>query len=450
MVRRRNSAAFLVEDTASAAFEEDALRSRMITGRECGNAKGVIVQLAKSAFKSIVRFSVWNPLVVLWLITLVTFELILPRIYISSCKWPIAETLLEDVHAIVLADPQLTDSFSYNQNPGLLLQLTQFYSDIYMRRNFAIITRTLKPRYVLFLGDLMDGGREWGMIFNKELQRFRKIFPPSDAKYYLVIHAYDRYERTFGPANYEFTIANHTFFAGMDDSFEPYIKAESFLSDITKQGLPTSTRILLTHGPYCGPLRNKPPIRQGAGRQYQNLVIEPLTDEILTKLKPSLVLSGDDHDDCVYRHESADYNAEEHSIKTFSWLQGNHFPGFAVLSLSPNPPFGLDKSLHIAKCALPPQIRFYIWYIVLAFITLVLSFFVARIRNSNGKGSAYTQIPLYVLRKDNNSEEDVAFEDKEETHAPFWKGIKEGAMVFLETCGIIIVPYVVVLMVDWM
>lgn len=54
---------------------------------------------------------------------------------------------------------QLTDRTSYNQKPGsLALRLTQFYSDIYMRRAFRSSVLGKKPDQIIFLGDLLDGG----------------------------------------------------------------------------------------------------------------------------------------------------------------------------------------------------------------------------------------------------------------------------------------------------
>lgn len=44
---------------------------------------------------------------------------------------------------------------------GILLKLSQFYTDLYMKRNWLFIQQILNPRMTIFLGDLMDGGREW-------------------------------------------------------------------------------------------------------------------------------------------------------------------------------------------------------------------------------------------------------------------------------------------------
>ena len=58
-----------------------------------------------------------------------------------------------------MSDPQLTDWYSYKQT-GLSLWLTEFYTDLFMRRSFRRLHNHLQPDAVLFLGDLMDGGRD--------------------------------------------------------------------------------------------------------------------------------------------------------------------------------------------------------------------------------------------------------------------------------------------------
>ena len=44
---------------------------------------------------------------------------------------------------------------------GLLLKLSQLYTDLYMKRNWLFMHKILHPKMTIFLGDLMDGGREW-------------------------------------------------------------------------------------------------------------------------------------------------------------------------------------------------------------------------------------------------------------------------------------------------
>jgi hypothetical protein len=62
---------------------------------------------------------------------------------------------------VIVADPQLTDEYSYPSRPGWILKPTEWLSDLFMWRNYLNLMNILKPDSVLFLGDLMDGGREW-------------------------------------------------------------------------------------------------------------------------------------------------------------------------------------------------------------------------------------------------------------------------------------------------
>ncbi|KAJ3413088.1 hypothetical protein HDV05_008542 [Chytridiales sp. JEL 0842] len=310
---------------------------------------------------------------------------------------------------------------------GILLSLTQFYSDIYMKRNFKLLTSSMKPDAVVFLGDIMDGGREWtdDSIFDAELQRLENVFPLDKMNlkgYYIagnhdigfgkhvVPHAYERFVKVFGPENHRFSIANHTFLAldtislSSGDPNSPFFKAsEDFLASVIPKVSNLDPIILLTHVPLyrpdgssCGPLRNKPTIRQGAGYQYQNLIVESISSYILSNIRPKLVLSGDDHDDCVYNHKIGTVDVVEHSIATFSWLQGNHFPGFAVMTLT-NPKSTKRTSADtftIEKCWLAPQIRIYMWYIALLIATVVGCFALAIQEQSQG----YSLLPLQQNR----------------------------------------------------
>lgn len=61
-------------------------------------------------------------------------------------------------HVLVLADPQILDSQSYPGRHPLLLWLTRVLVDGYLRKSWNAAMR-LKPDMVIFLGDMMDGGR---------------------------------------------------------------------------------------------------------------------------------------------------------------------------------------------------------------------------------------------------------------------------------------------------
>ncbi|KAK6437001.1 hypothetical protein LTR95_006809 [Oleoguttula sp. CCFEE 5521] len=84
--------------------------------------------------------------------------------HVKSCdwgtweKWPTGAT---PHHLVFIADPQLVDPHTYPGRPWPLSALTESYTDQYMARNFRLINEHLDPDSVVFLGDLLDGGREW-------------------------------------------------------------------------------------------------------------------------------------------------------------------------------------------------------------------------------------------------------------------------------------------------
>ncbi|KAI9326848.1 Metallo-dependent phosphatase-like protein [Obelidium mucronatum] len=360
----------------------------------------------------LINQAIYNPFRVLWVINVFVCEYLYARVYMYSCSWPKTDKDGTDTRVALIGDPQLTDAYSYRQH-GLLLWLTQFYSDVFMKRNFKLLNHIYKPDRILILGDIMDGGREWrdeyhAEYFDYELRRLKHIFllPQTEDKMIymagnhdigfgpqIIPQAYSRYQKIFGDPNFSLTIANHTFvcvdtlsYSGAPES--PYFqKVDKFVKEFSTTDSGNYPRILLTHVPLfrpdnspCGPLRNRPPIRQGRGYQYQNLIVEPLSEHILANIKPVLVLSGDDHDDCEYVHvrQADPVKVPEHSIATFSWLQGNIYPGFALLSLNGANNGLNDSSAHkIGKCSLPPQLLIYKWYIWLLVFTLVGCFILA-------------------------------------------------------------------------
>ncbi|KAF9418954.1 hypothetical protein BGZ94_009549 [Podila epigama] len=102
----------------------------------------------------------------LWCISLLSGESIVYWAMLRRCSWPknvhwdATHPQSTDIYRIaIIADPQLTDWYSYHQS-GFLLTLVQTYTDLYMRRSFSHLHRKLMPDAVLFLGDLLDGGRE--------------------------------------------------------------------------------------------------------------------------------------------------------------------------------------------------------------------------------------------------------------------------------------------------
>ncbi|KAG0341890.1 hypothetical protein BG000_007707 [Podila horticola] len=396
----------------------------------------------------------------LWCLALLSGEHVIYWAMIRRCSWPenehwnTAHDSLQDRYRIVLiADPQLTDWYSYKQT-GWILTLVQTYTDLFMRRSFAKLHHSLKPDAVLFLGDLNDGGRDtvdesvrvqnrgrfMERVFQSEYTAWNKDPVVVDAPNidtqqskeedeglldnsqeptnnnkvssqesvsrptYLVnkdipstaqereavrqagksvrlyvagnhdvgygndlIHNMAlRFKQDYGALNYEIQLGNHAVVV-LDtlslSAEDPAIRneAQMFLDQIGQES-PTLPRILFTHIPlyrldttYCGQQRESSRlILDQGGFQYQNMVNPALSREILDKIKPDMVFSGDDHDWCEIGHivdrgdpSSGAYRAGDKSerlslapevtLPTFSFAQGVLQPGFVMLSLyNPN------------------------------------------------------------------------------------------------------------------
>ncbi|THD00141.1 hypothetical protein EYZ11_000332 [Aspergillus tanneri] len=166
-------------------------------------------------------------------------------------------------------------------------------------------------------------------------------------------------------------------------------------------GLPT---ILLTHVPLyrrpatpCGPLRERYPpssnepleedegnaIRLGSGYQYQNVLTQTITKDLVSKIGPNLVhvYSGDDHDYCEISHREFSGSPKEITVKSFSWAMGVRHPGFVLTSLwnpldpatgkstaQGNPAATLQNHL----CLLPDQLSIFIYYGLLFGFTMTV------------------------------------------------------------------------------
>lgn len=232
-----------------------------------------------------------------WIALIILLEIVLPAWYIVRCSFP--QLSLADTHGLLVADPQLTDYHSYSHN-GLLLLLEQFYCDHYMRRNWRLLLNKA-PSFVVFLGDLMDGGRELDSYnYKLELLRFRRIFKLSyplltigvpgnhDIGFgnTVVPKAYDVYAQTFGTLNQVVQVANHSFICLDTVSLSATVEtpqklaAQAFLDQlaVSNRFAFEQQNILLTHVPLyrppasdCGPIRTRPPIVNAYGHQYQSI-----------------------------------------------------------------------------------------------------------------------------------------------------------------------------------
>ncbi|KAL5579428.1 hypothetical protein UlMin_011870 [Ulmus minor] len=361
-------------------------------------------------------------LCVIWAVTLLYGEMVaywLPSF--STCSWPHLHSPNSKVDGLryakiaVIADPQLMDKTSLPLAPkSLALEVVQFYTDLYMRRAFLASILPHKPDVILFLGDHFDGGpflsdEEW----QESLSRFNHIFALDkqgkhrDIQVYYLSGNHDigyefthsrrpevvnRYEKAFGPRNYRFTAGKVEFVAIDAQTLDAHRQENlasstwEFVKNISKddQSFP---RVLLTHIPLyrrdwtnCGPNRNSEIINQRVTRaadnqiRYQNYISEESSNVLLESIKPVLILSGHDHDQCTITHKSKFWSAKEHTVGTVSWQQGNLYPSFMLLSASnsllPNTS-NPEEAVLTQLCFLPMQIFIYIWYLVLFVFTLL-------------------------------------------------------------------------------
>lgn len=320
----------------------------------------------------------------------------------------------EYVKVAVITDPQLMDKTTRGLAPkSFALEISQFYTDLFMRRAFLASILPFNPDVILFLGDYFDGGpilsnEEW----QESLNRFKHIFDLNTKRrntniqlYYLPgnhdvgyasFHSYrpevfDRYEKYFGTRNFRFTVGKVEFIALDAQTLDGHRHKSTtsaswdFVKNVSMD-LKLDTRVLLTHIPLyrpdwtsCGPYRSSPPINQRVTHAvrdqdilYQNYITEESSNYLLELIRPVLILSGHDHDQCTVTHKSKYGAAIEHTVGTISWQQGNIYPSFMLLSASNQNTSHPEDAVSTHLCFLPVQLHIYIWYISLFVITLVV------------------------------------------------------------------------------
>lgn len=311
----------------------------------------------------------------------------------------------------VVADPQLTDRTSYGfAGEGLALWGVKLLCDTYLVRAFSMV-RSLRPEAVIFMGDLMDGARHYGAEeFGEAYARWRGIARLNEgARELHVAGNHDvglggsmcvscalRFKDKISPLNYRLSVGNVTFVAvdtvTTAGSVDPFAcmahrhfrkEAHAFTSRVSEGRLdldwrgvasrPASLasssggeeddrdcrpRVLLTHIPLWRPSGTGcGEVGRAAGNKeitymlrytFQTTVEEELSATILEAVRPDLVLSGDDHDQCLVEHPApwrngissgekprkswwnAGDGVAERTVGTVSMLQGNIFPSIAL------------------------------------------------------------------------------------------------------------------------
>ncbi|KAK0454946.1 Metallo-dependent phosphatase-like protein [Armillaria borealis] len=361
----------------------------------------------------------------LWIIIILWFELGTFYYAVARCSWPDVDAVPQapkdsTKHVLIVADPQILDLHSYPGRSALLTFLSRLFTDLNLRKSWKAATKK-NPDAVVFLGDMMDGGR-FEMTDSEYEDYFRRFMHIFDMKANIPVYfipgnhdtglgssatfshdARARYISHFGPLNSQFSIANHTLVLldaptlveedyrrnGRGQSFDdwkavpdgPIQFAKSFAAGQHMQPVILFNHIPMSRpdGSSCGPLRERGTIRRGVGIGYQNTLGKQTSTFLLDSFRPTLIFSGDDHDYCDYRHEfrldGQLRHAREITVKSFSMAMGVRRPGFQLLSLVP--PSEVSGSSHANKpCLLPDQLgiylNIYVPLIVLSLLSLLL------------------------------------------------------------------------------
>ncbi|KAJ6809495.1 uncharacterized protein M6B38_161725 [Iris pallida] len=146
-------------------------------------------------------------------------------------------------------------------------------------------------------------------------------------------------------------------------------------------------RVLLTHIPLyrpddtpCGPYRSSSVINQRIAYavpdqeiKYQNYLTNETSSQLLDLIRPILVLSAHDHDQCTVTHSTPLGTVPEHTLGTISWQQGNLYPSFMLLTVTgPSNQTSTKSEVSTQLCFLPMQTHIYIWYLSQFVVTLLL------------------------------------------------------------------------------
>lgn len=338
-----------------------------------------------------------------------------------------------------MADPQLVDNHTYPSYYPAFLTLTKHTSDEYMRRHFRYLSKVLKPDSVIFLGDYQDNGRSTtDEYYEKELVRFHRIFQNYNLVENFVTnlpgnhdigwkngikkHSLERFEKSYGVAkpyeifNTQFIPLNTLALANTEDE-SIYGPPRKILQQIAEEDI-NKPKVLLTHVPLyrdksesCGPLREADSFPYIAGYQYQSVLDPDVSKEILTKIKPNLIFSGDDHDYCFVKHHLPnDKSVAEFTVKSISMTMGVHYPAVQLLTIvdqnKPDQAFNKDNlKLSTTICYLPEPYRDIAAYATTAVVTglviIINAFCTVRVKSysKNNEDSLINRLLSYFQKK---------------------------------------------------
>ena len=133
-----------------------------------------------------------------------------------------------------------------------------------------------------------------------------------------------------------------------------------------------SRPLLVSHVPLfrSGPCLNADDdISDRRSTGYANLLDPETSGFLLQHADPVAVLSGDHHAYCHVMHRRA-REVPEHTVGTFSWMQGEWWPRFALVSFGKGDE-DYSSRFALEDCVMPPQLMLLIWDAVAAAVSVV-------------------------------------------------------------------------------
>lgn len=336
-----------------------------------------------------------------WFLTFLLHERLIPQYSATQCNWTDlkedSQIMQKDVvtNVLLIADPQLIDNHTYPGRNPFLMKLSQHTVDTYIKKNYKAMVTHLDPDYIFFLGDYLDNGRSSeDDYFYSQLTRFQKVFPYTKygfkkEKNFLtnVVGNHDigigdgvklksrtRFLKNFGNPN-SVHLINGVEIITLDTL--SLMSSDPAINGLTKNFIDThffehvNPRILLSHVPLyrnpkvdtCGPLREGDEFKLIKGYQFQLVVDAEITSQILDKLKPELIFSGDDHDYCDINHGGV---SREITVKSISMAMGIWHPAVQLLSFTSTK----DQFVYDTKmCYLPTPYHNIAHYVVWAIVS---------------------------------------------------------------------------------
>jgi len=365
--------------------DDDGATPSTTTGVERARGGATAQRDRMSRRSVVVRMVRW--FVVMWAIVLTWGEYVEHARAQKQCSWP---EMAHSTRVMVIADPQLVDEYTYKalKKDSLSLAFVEAICDAYVRRAFVAAKKRFAPDHYVFLGDLFgQGARRDGPDWDRNRARVDAVFDwtrdgvvSTNANYHTIPGNHDigysevvrnhprildRHEEWYGASNYVERIGGVDFVGinamVLDGHGESANATWAFIDTLgSGKGKPSPPRVLLTHLPLpnpsqqCGPNRNSgviPGRYRGRPKEvvYQDYLTKESANRMLTAIKPHLILSGHDHDQCEVTHKVASQDGEtdvtEITVGTFSALNGNTEPSYLMLSVSNDAGANSDRRL---------------------------------------------------------------------------------------------------------